>query len=216
VLIAGEPDRPVVVDLYATRLPIAVDSVVDLTYRADAGSVNVELAVATAEPDGPGATPPYRYLPVNSINGHRRVAVRSVNGWDTATVPLTGMTGTVHALGIRLTAVRGPVRWRLGGLAVRPAGPPPTPAAPSGARITAADGGDLRLAWNPAPGAVRHHTVHRLFPDGTRRFLGATCQRAYFVAGLRPEQGERAARLEVRAVGELYTSSAPVTVTRTW
>jgi hypothetical protein len=58
--------------------------------------------------------------------------------------------------------------------------------------------------------------VHRLLPDGTRRFLGATCQRAYFVAGLRPEQGERAARLEVRAVGELYTSSAPVTVTRTW
>ncbi|RRR70557.1 endo-beta-N-acetylglucosaminidase, partial [Streptomyces sp. RP5T] len=81
---------------------------------------------------------------------------------------------------------------------------------------TAASGGDLRLAWNPAPGAVRHYTLHRLLPDGTRRFLAGTCQRACFVAGLRPEQGERQARLELRAVGELYTSSAPVTVTHPW
>ncbi|MGW4562901.1 endo-beta-N-acetylglucosaminidase [Streptomyces sp. NPDC004561] len=217
VLIAGEPDQPVEVDLYATRLPIAADTVVELTYRAEAGSVNVELAVATAGPSGAGATPPYTYRAVNSVNTHRPGGgVKSVNGWDTVTVPITGMSGTVHALGIRLTATKTPVRWRLGGLAVRPAGTPPTPAAPSGARVTAASGGDLRLAWHAAPGSVRHHTLHRLLPDGTRRFLGATCQRAYFLTGLRPEQGERAARLEVRAVGELYTSSAPVTVTHTW
>ncbi|WP_282613039.1 hypothetical protein [Streptomyces sp. GESEQ-35] len=29
-------------------------------------------------------------------------------------------------------------------------------------------------------------------------------------------QGERTARFEVRAVGELYTSSAPVAVSHTW
>ncbi|MBK3520678.1 endo-beta-N-acetylglucosaminidase, partial [Streptomyces sp. MBT70] len=97
-----------------------------------------------------------------------------------------------------------------------PAGPPPAPAAPSAARVTAADGGDLRLAWNPAPGPVRHYTLHRLLADGTRRFLGATGQRAWFVAGLRPERGEPAARFEVRAVGELYNASAPVTVTHPW
>jgi hypothetical protein len=91
-----------------------------------------------------------------------------------------------------------------------------TPAAPSRLRVTAASGGDLRLAWGPAPGDVRQYTLHRLLPDGTRRFLGATCQRAYFVAGVRPEQGETRTRLELRAVGELYTSSAPVTVTHTW
>ncbi|MGC0335967.1 hypothetical protein RKD20_001001 [Streptomyces sp. SLBN-8D4] len=67
-----------------------------------------------------------------------------------------------------------------------------------------------------ARGAVRHYTLHRLLPDGTRRFLGGTCQRAWFAAGLRPEQGERQARLEPRAVGELYTSSDPVTVTHPW
>ncbi|MGW0416924.1 GH85 family endohexosaminidase C-terminal domain-containing protein, partial [Streptomyces collinus] len=89
-------------------------------------------------------------------------------------------------------------------------------AAPSGFRVTAADGGDLRLAWNAAPGAVRHYAVHRVLPDGTRRFLGGTCQRAFFVAGQRPGPGESAARFELRSVGELYNASTAVTVTHTW
>ncbi|MCL6667504.1 endo-beta-N-acetylglucosaminidase [Streptomyces panaciradicis] len=203
VLVDGELDAPTVVELYATRLPAGADTVVELTHRTDAGAVNVELAVALAEPDAPGATPPYTYLPVNSVDG-----------WQTVTVPLTGLSGTVHSIAVRLTATAGPVRWRLGGLTVRDA--VVTPAAPSGLRVTAASGGDLRLAWTAAPGDVRHYTLHRLLADGTRRFLGATCQRAYFLTGLRPEQGEQAARLELRAVGELYTSSAPVTVTHTW
>ncbi|MFI8528916.1 endo-beta-N-acetylglucosaminidase [Streptomyces aquilus] len=204
VLVDGELDAPTVLDVYATRLPIGGDTVVELTHRTDAGAVNVELAVATGEPGSAGSTPPYVYLPVNSVND-----------WQTATVRLTGLTGTIHALGVRLTAAEGgPVRWRLGGIAVREA--VETPAAPTGLRVTAASGGDLRLAWNPAPGAVRHCTLHRVLPDGTRRFLGGTCQSAYFVGGLQPEQGERAARFELRAVGELYTSSAPVSVTHTW
>ncbi|MGW2237531.1 endo-beta-N-acetylglucosaminidase [Streptomyces sp. NPDC001759] len=203
VLVDGELDAPTTVELYATRLPVGAGTVVELTHRTDAGTVNVELAVALAEPDAPGGTPPYTFLPVNSVDS-----------WETATVPLTGLTGTVHSIAVRLTATAGPVRWRLGGLAVRDT--VATPEAPSGLRVTAASGGDLRLAWDPAPGDVRHYTLHRLLADGTRRFLGATCQRAYFLAGLRPEQGEKAARLELRAVGELYTSSAPVTVTHTW
>ncbi|MFD8042525.1 endo-beta-N-acetylglucosaminidase [Streptomyces sp. WAC 05379] len=204
VLVDGALDRPAVLDVYATRLPVTADTVVELTHRADAGAVKAELAVATAEPTTPGATPPYTYYPVTSGSG-----------WQTTTVRLTGLTGTVRAIGVRLTAAgTGQVRWRLGGIAVRNA--PQTPAAPSGLRITAASGGDLRLAWNPASGDVRHHTLHRLLPDGTRRFLGGTCQSAYFLGGLKPEQGEQEARFELRAVGELYTTSAPVTVTHRW
>ncbi|MEU6553776.1 endo-beta-N-acetylglucosaminidase [Streptomyces sp. NPDC046915] len=203
VLVDGELDGPAVLDVYATRLAIGGDTVVELTHRIDAGDVNVELAVATAEPSAPGGTPPYTYLPVNSGNS-----------WQTVTVPLTGLSGTVHALGVRLTTTDGPVKWRLGGLAVRDT--VTTPAAPADLRVTAASGGDLRLAWAAAPGDVRHYTLHRLLPDGTRRFLGGTCQRAYYVSGLQPEQGERAARFELRSVGELYTSSAPVAVTHPW
>ncbi|MFJ7016850.1 endo-beta-N-acetylglucosaminidase [Streptomyces sp. NPDC101117] len=204
VLVAGDLDRPAVLDLYATRLPLTRDTVVELTHRTDAGRVDVELAVATADPAAPGEAPPYTYHPVTTADG-----------WTTTTVRLTGLTGTAHALGVRLTqAGGGPVRWRLGGIAVHDAAP--TPAAPSGLRVTAASGGDLRFAWNPAPGATRHHTLHRVLPDGTRRFLGGTCQHAFFTAGLRPEPDERAARFELRAVGELYTTSAPVTVTHRW
>ncbi|MEU1257207.1 endo-beta-N-acetylglucosaminidase [Streptomyces chartreusis] len=204
VLVDGALDRPTVLDVYATRLPVTADTVVELTHRADAGAVTVELAVATADPTTPGATPPYTYYPVTSGSG-----------WQTTTVRLTGLTGTVGAIGVRLTSADGgQVRWRLGGIAVRNA--PQTPAAPSALRITAASGGDLRLAWNPASGDVRHHTLHRLLPDGTRRFLGGTCQSAYFLGGLKPEQGEQEARFELRAVGELYTTSAPVTVTHRW
>lgn len=218
VLVDGGLDEPAVLDVYATRLPIGADTVVELTHRTDAGAVTVELAVATTEPSAAGATPAYTYLPVNPVNraGSRRAgsADESLDGWRTVAVPLSGLSGTVHALGVRLTATAGPVRWRLGGLAVRDT--VGTPAAPLDPHVTAASGGDLRLAWTAAPGDVRHYTLHRLLPDGTRRFLGGTCQRAYFVTGLRPEQGETQARLELRAVGELYTSSAPVTVTHTW
>ncbi|MGW5283515.1 endo-beta-N-acetylglucosaminidase [Streptomyces collinus] len=215
VLVAGALDRPAVLDLYATRLTVTRDAVAELTYKAEAGEADVELAVATGEPAAPGAAPPYRYLPVHP--GGRACRTNSVNGWRAVEVPLTGVAGTVHALGVRLTGRGSPVRWRLGALAVRdPAGPPAAPAAPSGFRVTAADGGDLRLAWNAAPGAVRHYTVHRVLPDGTRRFLGGTCQRAFFVAGQRPGPGESAARFELRSVGELYNASTAVTVTHTW
>ncbi|MEU6282845.1 endo-beta-N-acetylglucosaminidase [Streptomyces sp. NPDC047028] len=226
VLVAGELDQPVVLDVYATRLPVGVNTVVELIFRteeadADAGEgeVGVDLAVATAEPGEPGDAPPYTYLPVNPVNKH--VRVRSVNGWRTATLRLTGLTGTVHALGVRLTAPAsapggGPVHWRLGGLAVHD-DTPHRPAAPSRLRVTAATGGDLRFAWNPAGAdSPRHYELHRVLPDGSRRFLGGTCQQAYFVPGLRPEQGERRARFELRAVGELYDTSTPVTVTHTW
>jgi len=140
--------------------------------------------------------------------------VNSGNGWQTVTVPLTGLSGTVHAIGVRLTATGGSAKWRLGGLAVRDSAV--TPAAPSAFGISGSSGGDQRFAWSAAPGDVRHYTLHRLLPDGSRRFLGGTCQKAYFVAGLPPEQGEQTARFELRAVGELYTSAAPVTVTHTW
>lgn len=203
VLVTGALDEPTVVDLYATRLPLTAATVVELTHRTDAGAVTVELALATADPAAPGAAPPYTFVPLPAGDG-----------WRTSAVALTGLSGTLHAVGVRLTAAEGPVRWRLGAIAVHDG--PRTPAAPSGLRITAAAGGDLRLAWDPATDDVRQYTLHRVLPDGTRRFLGGTCQTAHFLGGLAPEQGEPAARFELRAVGELYTASDPVTVTHTW
>ncbi|MET9406561.1 endo-beta-N-acetylglucosaminidase [Streptomyces sp. NPDC002935] len=211
LLVSGDLDAPATLDLYATRLPLGPDTVVELTHRTDAGDASLELAVATADPDAAGGAPPYTYFPLTSGNG-----------WETSTVPLTGLSGTVRALGVRLTGAGAPVRWRLGGLAVRDA--VETPAAPTDLRVTDAEGGNLRLAWQAAPGpdddatagATRHYELYRILPDGTRRFLGGTCQRAVYVGGLVPEQGESATRFELRSVGELFTVSAPATTTHTW
>ncbi|MFJ8506454.1 endo-beta-N-acetylglucosaminidase [Streptomyces avermitilis] len=204
VLVDGTLGAPATLDLYETRLPIgSSETVVELTHRTDAGSAQVELAVATAEPSAPGQAPSYTYFPVSSGDG-----------WQTSTVRLTGLSGTVRTLAVRLTGSGSPVRWRLGALAVKNA--PAEPAAPTDLRVTDADGGNLRFSWQPAAGEVRHYELHRVLADGTRRFLGGTCQRAYYVAGLAAEQGESAARFELRAVGELYTESTAATTTHPW
>ncbi|MEU2428352.1 endo-beta-N-acetylglucosaminidase [Streptomyces sp. NPDC007861] len=209
VLVSGDLDAPVTVELHAARLPLSDSVAVELTHRADAGEVTVELAVATAEPGAPGEPVPYTYVPAGTL--------RAGTGWTTATLRLGGGTGTVRSLGVRLTGP-GAVAYRLGALAVREASV--APAAPSGLRVTDSAGAAgetaLRLRWTPAPGPVRHYELHRVLPDGSRRFLGGTCQSAFHLSGLRPEQGESAARFEVRAVGELYTTSGAASAAHTW
>ncbi|MFJ5533877.1 hypothetical protein [Streptomyces sp. NPDC093261] len=74
------------------------------------------------------------------------------DGWQPTTVPLTGLSGTLSTLAVRLTGGGSQVRRRLGGLAVRDAAT--TPATPVDPRNTDADGGDPRFARRPAPGAA--------------------------------------------------------------
>ncbi|MEC4015406.1 endo-beta-N-acetylglucosaminidase [Streptomyces sp. H27-D2] len=210
LLVAGELDAPATVELYATRLPLGRNTVVDITHRAEEGPVRVELAVALHEPDEPGAPLRYTCLPAGTVRP----------GWTTATVRLGSLGGgTAHALGVRLTGQGGrPVKWRLGALAVREG--PERPAAPAHLRITDAEqaGGKvaLRFSWRRSPGDVRHYELHRTLPDGTRRFLGGTCGTAFYVPALERERGERAALFELRAVGELYSASGPARTSRIW
>ncbi|MCX5385776.1 endo-beta-N-acetylglucosaminidase [Streptomyces sp. NBC_00083] len=202
VLVTGEPGAPVTLDLYATRLPLSPRTVIELTHRADA-DVTVEPAVATAEPARPGDPYPYRLLPATTLKA---------GAWTTTRLALPGLSGTARAVGVRLTA-QGALHYRLGALAIHDG--PQVPSAPD--KLTIAAGSDgLRLTWRPAPGPVRHYELHRLLPDGTRRFLGGTCQSAYFVPGALPEPGEKSACFEVRAVGELYTASGPARAAHTW
>ncbi|WP_329462938.1 endo-beta-N-acetylglucosaminidase [Streptomyces sp. NBC_01431] len=204
VLVDGAPGAPVTLDLYATRLALTSRTVVELTHRADRGEIAVELAVATGEPATPGAPHPYTYLPAGTLGAG--------TGWGTTTLSLAGLTGTARALGVRLTAT-GPLTYRLGALAVHDRRQ--VPSAPTRLKVTAGPDG-LRFGWRAAPGPVRHYELHRILPDGSRRFLGGTCQQAYYVPGLAPEQGERRAHFEVRALGELYTASGAAPAVHPW
>ncbi|WP_078623891.1 endo-beta-N-acetylglucosaminidase [Streptomyces monomycini] len=230
LLVDGALDRPVTLELYRTRLPLRAGTVLEITHRADEGSaaVTVEAAVAYEEPAEAGGRPEFRRIPAK--------AVRAADGWVTSTVRIgygpgrtahmgDGPGRTAYALGVRLSAPGGsPVRWRLGALAVRDGEPAAhTPAPPSALRIAAShitgDGvAELRLSWKPSAKAapVRHYEVHQILPDGKRRFLGGTCGTACYLPALRRTSGEPGTRLEVRAVGELYASSAAAAAVFTW
>ncbi|MDQ8703462.1 endo-beta-N-acetylglucosaminidase [Streptomyces sp. LHD-70] len=205
----GTLDAPTTVELHATRLPLSPSTVVRLAQRVESGGpVTVELGVALREPDQAGDPLPYAFLPVGKPDS---------GGWSEAEVRLgsLGGSGTVHGLAVRLTSSGGPVTWRLGALAVRDA--QEEIAAPSGLKVDQSSGdGQFRLSWKPAPGPVRHYELHRVLPDGARRFLTGTCARAAYVRGLRAEQGESAVRFELCAVGELFTASETVAVAHPW
>ncbi|MGW7487313.1 GH85 family endohexosaminidase C-terminal domain-containing protein [Streptomyces sp. NPDC054786] len=164
------------------------------------------------EAPAPGEPAPYSYLPAGVLEPG--------SGWRTTSLRLgSAGPGTVHALGVRLTGRAGAaVAWRLGALAVRDTAG--SPAAPSGLTVigtATTDGATaVRLSWRRATGRVRHYELHRRFPEGKREFLGGTCGTAFYVPGLRPAPGEPAARLEVRAVHELFTVSKPSTTQLPW
>ncbi|GAB7029550.1 endo-beta-N-acetylglucosaminidase [Streptomyces sp. NPDC021749] len=214
LLVRGALDAQTTLELFPARLPAGADAVVGLTHRLDpsSGPVTVEMAVALQEAPAPGEPAPYAYLPAGTLEPG--------GGWRTDTVRLGPLVpGTVRALGVRLTGRGGaPVAWRLGALAVRDrAG---SPAAPTGLRVTdraTTDGAlALRLRWERAAGPVRHYALYRHLPHGSREFLGGTCGTAYYVRGLRRAADEAAARLEVRAVHELFTVSAPARTDVPW
>ncbi|MFH8369972.1 endo-beta-N-acetylglucosaminidase [Streptomyces sp. NPDC018031] len=220
LLVDGALPAPATVGLHSVRLPLTQATVVELAHRTDAGSaaVRVELAVALEQPEAPGEPYPFTLVPAGTLAPGA--------GWTTAVLrvgrKLAGAgSGTVHALGVRLTAIGGgTVRWRLGGLAVRDAAPA-APGAPAGPRVVAAERNPdgtaaLRLVWGPPSSAVRHHELHQVLPGGGRRFLGGTCGTAFHVAALRRSAGEAATRIEVRAVDELFTASAPSATVYSW
>ncbi|MEU7165859.1 endo-beta-N-acetylglucosaminidase [Streptomyces morookaense] len=205
LLVAGPLTGPATVGLYDVRLPVSAATVVELTHRS-AEAVHVELAVT--------ADRQTCFLSAGTLHGP---------GWRTTVLSLGALAGrTLDALGIRLTVPGrgGTVRWRLGRLAVRDA-VAPAPARPRALHVIAArpDGSTaaaLRLAWQAAPGPVRHYELRQALPGGGFRFLGGTCGHAYYVPALRRTAGEAATRIEVRAVDELYAASVPAHVTHRW
>ncbi|MGP8297100.1 endo-beta-N-acetylglucosaminidase [Streptomyces inhibens] len=214
LLVRGALDAPATLELFPARLPAGATTVLDLIHRADpsSGPVTVEVAIAQQDAPAPGEPAPYAYLPAGTVEPG--------DGWRTVSLRLGAPgAGTLRALGVRLTGHDGAtVAWRLGALAVHDTAG--SPAAPKGLKVldtATADGAvSLRLSWQRAAGPVRHYELHRRLPDGTRQFLGGTCGTAFYVPGLRRVQNEPAARLEVRAVHELFTVSDPATTRLSW
>ncbi|MFE2128383.1 endo-beta-N-acetylglucosaminidase [Streptomyces amritsarensis] len=217
LLVSGLLTAPVAVGLHSTRLPLTRAGVVELVHATGSGPVAVEVGVATREPSAPGGPIPYTWL--------RTASADAGAGWRTARAGLAALAGrTAYALAVRITAPGGkPVVWRLGALAVYDGPRTRRPAPPTAAAVDAAARQDgrawLRLSWRAAAGAggrPRHYEVHRVLPDGVRRFLGGTCGTALYLPGVPRAGRERTAVFEVRAVDELYAVSAPARAVLPW
>ncbi|WP_051809553.1 endo-beta-N-acetylglucosaminidase [Streptomyces sp. NRRL S-378] len=217
LLVSGGPTAPVTVGLHSTRLPLTRGSVVELVHATGSGPVTAEVGVATREASVPGGPVPYVWLRAGSTGAGP--------GWRTARAALAPLAGrTAYALAVRITASGGgPLVWRLGALSVHDGSGGRRPAPPTAAAVDAAARQDgrawLRLSWRAAAGAggrPRHYEVHRVLPDGGRRFLGGTCGTALYLPGVPRAGREGAAVFEVRAVDELYAVSAPARTTLPW
>ncbi|MFF5703877.1 endo-beta-N-acetylglucosaminidase [Streptomyces sp. NPDC012794] len=215
LLVAGPLTAPAAVGLHATRLPLTGPAVAELVHASGAGPVAVELGVAVREPSGPGAPVPYTWLAAGTAGAGQ--------GWRTSRVPLARLAGrTAYALAVRITAPgKAPVSWRLGALTVRDTTARRRPAPPAHLRVEAVarqgDGrAELRLRWDRAAGPVRQYELHRLLPDGTRRFLAGTCAAALHLPSVGRAGGEPAAVFELRAVDETYAVSAPARTVLPW
>lgn len=214
LLVAGPLSAPAAVGLHATRLPLTRSTVLELVHATEAGPVAVEVGVATREPAAPGEPVPYTWLRAETLG--------TGQAWRRARVGLSALVGrTAYGLAVRVTGLGNrAVVWRLGSLSVRDTAAGRRPASPAALTVDASarheDQARLRLSWRRAAGPVRHYTVSRVLPDGTRRFLGGTCGTALYLPAVRRAGRERAAVFEVRAVDELYAASAPVRTTLAW
>jgi len=210
--LSGRLDAANTVRLYQTRLPVAADSKLSVVLRTPAaGATNLKAAVSFT--DSPTA---FTTLDLGST---------SSSGWERKTLDLSAYAGrTVAQIGLQASAPTTVASYdvRIGQISLYD-GTVDASAAPSaltvlGSTDVSATRKSLRVAWTaPAGGApVHHYELYRRNPDGTRSFLGATPDDAYFVPRLDRAGSESATTVEVEAVSTEYGRSTAATTSVSW
>ncbi|MFD8705304.1 discoidin domain-containing protein [Kitasatospora sp. NPDC059648] len=202
--LSGTLDSTNTVRLYQTSLPVAADTGLDLVVKSPAAGPT-RLKAAVSFTDTPGS---FTTVDVGSNTG---------TGWERHTLDLSRYAGrTISQLALQVDGSSGPdaaYDLRVGQVALHD-GSVEKPAAPSGVTVlgasdvTAGASQSLRLSWTAAPGGnVHHYEVYRRNADGSRTFLGATPNDAYFLGRLDRAGGEAGTTLDVEAVSTTYGHS---------
>ncbi|MGW0069445.1 endo-beta-N-acetylglucosaminidase [Streptosporangium sandarakinum] len=207
--LTGRLDAANTVRLYQARLPVTADTKLSVVVKTPvAGPTRLKAAVAFTD-----APTTFTTLDLGSTGG---------TGWERRTLDLSAYAGrTIAQLGLRAEGSVTSYDIRVGQLAVYD-GAVDTPAAPSGLQVLgAADVSpsrkSLRLAWTPSgSGQVHHYDVYRRDAGGSRTYLGATPNDAYFVPQLDRAGSETGTTIEVEAVSTEYGRSPAATATVTW
>ncbi|MFJ6622687.1 discoidin domain-containing protein [Kitasatospora sp. NPDC091335] len=208
--LSGRLDAANTVRLYQTKLPVAANTRLDLVVKTPAAGPT-RLKAAVSFTDAPST---FTTLDVGANSG---------TGWERHGLDLSPYAGrTIAQIALRAEGSDPGYDLRVGQVAVYD-GSVETPAAPAGltvlgaADVTPGSSQSLRLSWTAAPGGnVHHYEVYRRNADGSRTFLGATPNDAYFVGRLDRAGGESATTLDVEAVSTTYGRSAAASTTVGW
>ncbi|MFJ9840475.1 discoidin domain-containing protein [Kitasatospora sp. NPDC101155] len=208
--LTGTLDAANTVRLYETSLPVAATTKLDLVVKTPAAGPT-KLKAALSFTDSPGG---FTTVDVGDDSG---------TGWERHTLDLSQYAGrTISQLALQVDGTDPAYDLRIGQVAVHD-GAMETPAAPSGltvlgaSDVTAGASQSLRLSWTAAPGGnVHHYEVYRRNADGSRTFLGATPNDAYFVGKLDRAGTEATTTLDVEAVSTTYGRSTAASTTVSW
>ncbi|MEV7021848.1 discoidin domain-containing protein [Kitasatospora sp. NPDC093558] len=208
--LTGTLDSANTVRLYQTSLPVAATTQLSMVVKTPAAGPT-KLKAAVSFTDAPDR---FTALDLGDDTG---------TGWERHTLDLSPYAGrTIAQIGLRVEGSDPAYDLRIGQLAVYD-GSVESPAAPSGLTVLGASdvvagvSQSLRLSWTAAPGGnVHHYEVYRRNTDGTRTFLGATPNDAYFVGKLDRAGSEGSTVLDVEAVSTTYGRSTAASTTVTW
>ncbi|MFE2561953.1 discoidin domain-containing protein [Streptomyces sp. NPDC059352] len=207
--LTGPLDSVNTVRLYQTKLPVDTDTRLSVVVKTPAaGATRLKAAVSfTDAPTG------FTTIDLGSTTG---------TGWETKTLDLSAHAGrTIAQIGLQTSGTAPSYDIRVGQIRVYDGtvdtAAPPTAPILLGSTDVSPTRKSLRLSWTAsAGGAVHHYEVYRRNPDGTRTFLGATPNDAYFVPQLDRVGTETTTTLDVEAVSTEYGRSAASSTTVSW
>ena len=185
-----DADKANHVKLYSSQLDITKDSKFSITYKAPKGGVDVELGLCFGNDY---ADENFKFYPIET----------TANGeWNTATFDLSGDAGKrAIAISLRFNAPEGVSDYSInvGRMAFTT-----TDAAPATVTDITLDEViyptdttmEARIYWEKADNAFMY-MIHRVLPDDTREFVGATPSDAFYLGKYDRLDNETAATFEI-------------------
>ncbi|HCU49953.1 MAG TPA: glycoside hydrolase, partial [Micromonosporaceae bacterium] len=209
--LTGRLDATNTIRLYQSTLPVVSGTKLSVVVKTPAaGATNLRAAVSFTN-----APTTFTTLDLGSTAG---------TGWERKTIDLSAHAGkTIAQIALQAAAPAVVTAYdiKVGQIAVYD-GAIDAPSAPAaltvlGTTDISSTRKSLRLSWTASPGGqVHHYDVYRRNPNGTRSYLGATPNDAYFVPQLDRVGTEATTTLDVEAVSTEFGRSAATSTTVSW
>lgn len=196
--------------LYRTNLPLSGETEISVTYKTGQAESHMKVGVSFA--DNPGL---FEFFDVG--DGDPGV-------WNTKEISVGNFAGrTVDAISLKFDSSNAINNYaiNIGQLSIRNTGDMSAPEAATNLAIEEVDfsgnTADARLNWNASSsGNVQAYEVYRVKSDGTREFVGATPNTAYYVQPMSRNSGEQQTTIEVVALGTNGVRSSAAQASFAW